>query len=132
MALHVHAEWLPQVPYAAGAIVPYPVTVGPTNVAQSSLSAFRQILMPAFNPVVKQEPTPESVARMAKRLADAMAAGMQPPAWTDRRLVEAANMINRGQSFTIRSAGREAVVNAGPTPITASPMEPGRTLSRSY
>jgi hypothetical protein len=125
MALHVHAEWLPQIPYAAGAVVPYPVSVGPTAVAQRSLEVFRQTLMPNQNPVIRQEPTPESVARSAKRLADGMAAGMRPPAWTDKRLVNAAEMINRGQSFTVKSAGREVAVKG------RSAAAPGRSRSRS-
>jgi hypothetical protein len=143
MAPHAHAAWLPQVAYAAGAILPYPAMVGPERVAQATLETYKRMLMPDLQPAIRQEPQPEAVARAAKRMADAMAAGMRPPSFTDRRLLRAAEMINRGQPFIIRSAGRAAVVRpAGPANPAGVPsqvtvnressvLEPGRTLSWS-
>ena len=135
MALHVHAAWLPQVAYTAGAILPYPAHAGPTNVAQATIMAYRNLLMPNFSPAIRQEPSPETIGRWAKRLADAMAAGMKPPPYADRRLVEAAKMINQGKAIVIKSAGRSAIVNArgsGPTTAaSADPADPGRKLSWS-
>jgi hypothetical protein len=55
---------------------------------------------------------------MAKRYADAMAAGMKPPTFTDHRLMKAARMINAGTPFVIRSAGRAALVQSS-GPLTA-------------
>lgn len=96
--------------------------------------AYRNLLMPSLNPAIRQEPQPETIARWAKRLANAMAAGMQPPPYADRRLVEAAKMINQGKAIMIKSAGRSAIVSAkgsAPTTSAADPAEPGRTLSWS-
>jgi len=120
MALHYHVvSSAPHVVTGTGTIRPYPVMAGPPKVAHALLSAFRKALMPALSPAVRQEPQPEEIARMAKRYADAMAAGMRPPAGTDERLLQAAHMINQGQPFMIKSAGRAAVVRSqGPASIT--------------
>jgi hypothetical protein len=116
---------------------------GPERVAQATLETFKRMLMPDLQPAIRQEPQPEAIARAAKRMADAMAAGMRPPTFTDRRLLRAAQMINQGQPFVIKSAGRSAVVRpAGPANPAGQPsevtvnressvMEPGRTLSWS-
>lgn len=143
MAPHAHAAWLPQVAYTSGSILPYPAMSGPERVAQATLETFKRMLMPDLQPAIRQEPQPEAIARAAKRMADAMAAGMRPPSFTDRRLLRAAQMINQGQPFVIKSAGRAAVVRpAGPANPAGVPsavtvnressvMEPGRTLSWS-
>lgn len=138
MALHVHAAWLPQAAYTGGATYPYPGQAGPVRVAQATLETYKRLLMPDYNPAVRQEPQPEEVARMAKRLADAMAAGMRPATYTDQRLLRAAHLINQGRPFVIKSAGRAAVV-AGrqPSSIAAIRQEssgttqPGNTISYS-
>ena len=150
MAPHHHVAFVPQVAYTAGAILPYPVYAGPPNIAQATLHAFQRALIPALSPSVRQEPQPEAIARMAKRYADAMAAGMKPPSYTDHRLMRAARYINQGVPFVIRSAGRSALVqSSGPlteTTVTAegtsvsapngsasssedTSQSPGRTLS---
>jgi hypothetical protein len=152
MALHYHViSAAPHVITGTGTVRPYPVMEGPPKVAHALLDAFKRALIPALSPAVMQEPQPEEIARMAKRYADAMAAGMRPPAGTDERLLRAAHMINQGQPFVIKSAGRAAVVRSqGPASITAirsqssaagpvasdadaeAPPPVGRTVSMSY
>lgn len=152
MALHYHViSSAPHVVYGTGTIRPYPVMAGPPKVAHKLLDVWKKMLIPALSPAVTQEAQPEEIARMAKRYADAMAAGMRPPAGTDERLLRAAEMINQKQPFVIRSAGRAAVVRsqgpasiveiradssavstAGPQASSADappPAPPGRTLS---
>ena len=133
MALHYHVvSSAPHVVTGTGTIRPYPVMHGPPKVAHALLDAFKKALIPALNPAVRQEPQPEDIARMAKCYADAMAAGMRPPAGTDEWLLRAAHMINQGQPFIIKSAGRAAVVRShGPASIATIRAESSAVMPAS-
>lgn len=112
--LHFHiSNVLPAEVYSTGVVRPFPVSVGPAAVASAVTSEWLPAIIGGQRgPAVRQEPQPEEVARMANRLADAMAAGMEPPRWIDRQLVKAAKLIMKGRSFTIKSAGRAIQVRA--------------------
>src|SRR5689334_7938865 len=112
MAQHVHfANIRPDAVYKTSVVAPYPIQSGPLNIARKGIVAFTKWIRPR-GIEVKSEMTPEEVGIRAKRLADAMSAGIEPPVGTDMRLIEAARFIMEGKPFVIRSAGRAAMVSA--------------------
>jgi len=115
--LHFHiSSVLPHEITSTSAIRPYPVALGPADIASQTASDWLPaILSPGGGqqtPAAHQEWQPEEIAAAANRLADAMAAGMEAPAWIDRKLLSAARMIIQGRPFIIKSAGRAIEVRA--------------------
>jgi hypothetical protein len=119
----------------SGTIQPFPMEVGPYAVADVAMQSFAPdglhgaVVTPgrgqtaAYDPY---EPQPEEVAMMIKRLAVAMSQGLMPTGVVDPALMQGARLMMAGQEFTIRSAGRVALVRGSNPP----PSDPASTEAR--
>lgn len=115
--LHFHiSSVLPHEITSTSAIKAYPVALGPGEIASRTAHEWLpSILWPGQadpGPNVHQELQPEEIARLANRLAGALAAGMEAPAWTNQGLLRIAKMLLQGKTVAIQSAGRAIQVRA--------------------
>lgn len=97
---------------ATSVVAPYPVAEGPVSLAQKVLSKFLTAVGAGGGPQLGADMQPEEIAAKAAKLSSAMRQGFKPPRGVDQRLLHAAQMISAGHSFTIRSAGRAAMVSS--------------------
>ena len=100
---------------ATSVVAPYPVAEGPVALAQKVLSRFLSAVgggNGGLSGSLGADMQPEEIASKAAKLSAAMRQGFKPPRGVDRRLLHAAQMISSGHSFTIRSAGRAAMVSS--------------------
>jgi hypothetical protein len=112
--LHVHTATSarPDRVIATGVWQPYPLEANPIAVSRQTVHSFLRWIRPE-NAQVSGQMQPEEVAMAAQRVATAAAQGTKFRRSLDPRIAKAANLILRGQSFVIRSAGRAAVIRAG-------------------